>query len=122
MAVELSGKRILVVEDEFIIALELSDMLRGLGCEVLGPVGSVREGLGWAAQHGFPDGAVLDISLAGENVFPVAAFFKQKRVPFIFASGYDSPDLPEELRAAPVLRKPYSSAALLQALTDLFSS
>jgi DNA-binding NtrC family response regulator len=114
--------QILVVEDEFLIAMELEHTLRRAGYEVLGPAPSVGTALELLRQER-PDAAVLDVSLAGERVTPVAEVLRAMGVPFVLASGYGA----AELNADPVLRdavnvgKPSRSERLLRELAELLS-
>lgn len=109
--------RILVVEDEFLIAMELEGFLRGAGYQVLGPALSVSAALE-LLQVERPDVAVLDVNLAGERVTPVAQVLRAMCVPFILASGYSRADLREDpvLRDAVNVGKPSRPASLLKEL------
>ena len=100
-------RQILVVEDEFLIALELDQTLRRAGYQVVGPAGSVGMALELLRQVR-PDAAVLDVNLAGERVTPVAEVLRAMAVPFVLASGYGAADLRDEelLRNAINLGKP----------------
>ena len=115
--------RILVVEDEFLIAMELDITLRSAGYQVLGPATNVRAALGLLRVER-PDAAVLDVDLGGEWVTPVAEVLQAMFVPFILASGYGATDL----RAEPVLRdavnvgKPFRSELLLKKLKGMLRS
>ena len=115
--------RILVVEDEFLIAMELDITLRSAGYQVLGPAPNVSAALGLLRTER-PDAAVLDVNLAGEWVTPVAAVLRTMIVPFILTSAYNA----AELQAEPVLRnvvnvgKPSRSEVLLTELGDLLRS
>jgi DNA-binding response OmpR family regulator len=114
---DLSGFRVLVVEDRFILAEEIGDMLDSLGCEIAGPargVSAAQELLRLPGRR--IDAAVLDIHLAGELVFPLAAWLSLLMVPFVLASGYDRTALPPEWRDVPHIRKPYGAADLTAAL------
>jgi two-component system, response regulator PdtaR len=115
--------RILIVEDEFLIAMELDSTLRSAGYEVLGPVPNVGEALGLLRAER-PDAAVLDVSLAGEWVTPVAVVLRAMFVPFILTSAYGSADLHAEpvLRNAVNVGKPSRSELLLKELHDLLRS
>lgn len=113
---ELVGLRVLVVEDESMVALLVEDMLEQLGCEIAASVGSVAMALRLLPDID-PDFALLDVNLAGERVFPVAAVLAEKRVPFAFATGYGGDGLPEEFRDRPVIGKPFQ----LQQLADVVS-
>jgi two-component SAPR family response regulator len=81
--------KVMVVEDEALIAMILEDMLVDLGCEVIGPFGGVTPAMDWLEDPGHaPDAAVLDVNLGGERVFPVAEALRTRGVPFLFATGY----------------------------------
>lgn len=102
----LSGLKILVVEDEFLIALELCASLEECGCAVVGPAGQLKQSLSLAAFEEL-DGAILDVNLHGESSFAVAAVLADKGVPYVFVSGYDDPTIwPAKYRDAPKLKKP----------------
>lgn len=116
----MSGLRILLVEDEALVAMMIEDMLQGMGCTVVGIAGSVTEGLAFAADTDLElDGAVLDVNLGGEKVFPVAQRLKTRGVPFIFSTGYGAAGIVEEFALTPILAKPYGSAALQDMLVSL---
>ncbi|MFG1182275.1 response regulator [Xanthobacter versatilis] len=117
-----SGKRVLVVEDEFLVALGLEDNLRSLGCTVVGPIASLAGAMEVAA-HERVDAAILDVNLAGEAVYPAASILADRGIPFIFCSGYTgSVRMPTEFADAPRVAKPYTSRAIAEALSDLLSS
>src|SRR3954463_12156615 len=89
------GRRVLVVEDEYLIAADLVSSLQDLGVDVVGPAGSVAEALALVARDGDRlDGAVLDITLRDERVYPVASALVEYGVPFIFTTGYDALAIP----------------------------
>ncbi len=112
-AAVLAGLRMLIVEDEAMVAMMLEDQLMELGCIVVGVAGSVSEGLAKldtvAAEL---DAAVLDVNLGGEKVFPVAEELTARGVPFIFATGYGTAGLAPDFALTPTLAKPYSPQAL----------
>jgi DNA-binding response OmpR family regulator len=112
--------RILIVEDEFLIAMELDITLTSAGYQVLGPARNVSAALGLLRTER-PDAAVLDVNLAGEWVTPVAEVLRAMFVPFILASGYGAADLQAEpvLRDAVNVGKPSRSELLLKELRDL---
>ncbi|PBB83324.1 response regulator [Mesorhizobium sp. WSM3876] len=108
----LSGLRVLVVEDAFLIAMDLCDQLKDAGCEVIGPAATVKQALEQINGASL-DGAVLDINLAGERSFPIAQLLTSRGVPFLFLSGYDSAAvIPDEFAQAPRLTKPVDIATL----------
>jgi CheY-like chemotaxis protein len=108
----LMGVRILIVEDEFLVALQLEDDLKALGGETVGTYGDLASATDAARREEF-DVAVLDINLNGRLVYPLADELAARGVPFIFVSGYSMTNLPERFRAAPRIAKPYSVAALV---------
>lgn len=112
---EAAGKRLLVVEDEFLIALDLQGLLERAGHLVVGPAGSVAEGLALAGSETI-DGALLDINLQGEKVTALADTLAARGVPFLFLSGYGPSELPPGHDATPVLTKPFNENELLAAV------
>jgi DNA-binding response OmpR family regulator len=111
--------RVLVVEDEFLIAMELRAFLEDAGFEVLGPVPTVASALD-AVGSELPDAAVLDVNLYGERVTPVAVALAARNVPFVLASAYSSADLEGEpvLAAARNVGKPVARNALVAAMNE----
>ncbi len=114
------GKRLLVVEDEFVIALDLQNLLEAAGHEVVALAASVPDALALLAAGAAPgrqpllDGAVLDVNLRGEPATPVADALAARGVPFVFVSGYGAAGRPAGHETAPVLAKPYSEGDLLE--------
>jgi CheY-like chemotaxis protein len=117
-AVSFSGRRILVVEDEMMIAMLVEDMLSELGCAVVGPAHALDTALELARTELGLDAAVLDVNLAGESVFAVADALREKGVPAIFSTGYGDAGLREVDRGAPVLQKPFRAHDLARALGE----
>jgi two-component SAPR family response regulator len=117
----LEGRRVLVVEDEFLLAMELEVLLQQRGCMVLGPVSSVGQAL--AMLNGEPpDVALLDVNLKGERATPVAGALHARGVPFVLITGYSGPQLSEpELHEAPRVDKPVNCRALKRAVTTALS-
>ena len=113
----LTDKRILVVEDEAPIALQLEDMLAEIGATVVGPASRVRQAL-QLLQETPVDAAVLDLNIAGELVYPVADALETRRIPYIFATGYGISGLAAPYRSRFVLQKPFSRRELLRALQE----
>ena len=112
----LQGRRVLVVEDEMMIAMLVEDMLGEMGCTVIGPAHAVEPALNLAANEPEIDAALLDINLAGQPVFAIADVLRAKGVPMIFSTGYGESGLREVDRGAPVLQKPFRAAELAAAL------
>ena len=106
-ATGLAGRRILVVEDETLIALSIEETLQRLGCVVVGPVGKLDAALRLAGDEAL-DAAVLDVTVRGGPVYPVAERLLARGVPFVLASGYGEWALPENLRDRPRLTKPFT--------------
>ena len=98
--------RILIVEDEILIAMLLEDIVTDLGHHPVGPVMRLQPALA-AAERGDFDFAILDINLAGRKSFPVADCLLRRGIPFIFASGYGRAGLTEDYARIPVVQKPY---------------
>jgi CheY-like chemotaxis protein len=104
---------ILVVDDETLIAMLLEDMLVDIGCIVVGPAPSVAMATALIETEGQTlDGALLDINLRGELVYPVADALAERGVPFVFVSGYASHGIDARYAAVPALAKPVSLATL----------
>jgi CheY-like chemotaxis protein len=112
---ELQGLRVLVVEDEFLVAMDIQLMLARLGCEVVGPCGDLAAALG-AAETRALDLALLDINLRGQPVTPVADVLAARGVPFVFCTGYRLDQLAGRYPSAPRLMKPFQIADLDAAL------
>ena len=111
----LSGRRILVVEDEMLVAMMREDILGDLGCTVVGPASRIAEALALARTVAI-DGAFLDVNVAGERVFPVAAALAERQVPFIFVSGYSENVLEAPFAGRPALKKPFPPSAIAEVL------
>lgn len=112
----LAGIRVLVVEDEPVVAMHIEDMLLELGCSVIGPCPRLSAGLA-AAQAEQIDVAVLDVNLNGEESYPVAQLLRERSIPFAFATGFGERKtiFPE----APTLTKPYGIDQLQAVLTTV---
>lgn len=117
---KMSGTRVLLVEDEALVALMVEDMLEELGLEVVASAAHVKRACELATTTSF-DLAVLDVNLAGEQVFPVARILRDRRIPFLFSTGYGTPPVEEEFRDAPSIGKPFSIDQLKEQLRALLS-
>ena len=111
----LADIRVLVVEDEAMLVLELQDLLSEFGCRIAGKATRLPEAAELARTLDC-DIAILDINLSGERVDPVADILFSRGIPFIFATGYGGAGLKEDHRSAPLVEKPYDSEILRAAL------
>jgi DNA-binding NtrC family response regulator len=116
----LDGARILIVEDEYYLAEDLADALKGAGAEVVGPVGSLRQAEA-PLGSGDLDGALIDMNLRGEPAFALAERLQAAGVPFVIVSGYSREALPASLAKVPRLEKPVDSAQAVTALARLLA-
>ena len=117
---ELTGRRILVVEDDLAIAVLIEEVLQDLGCIVVGPVGKLETALRLAGEEAL-DAAVLDVTIRGGRVFPVVQRLQARGIPFALASGYGDWALPDAMQNQPRLVKPFTAGdlqALVQSLCD----
>ena len=108
-------RRVLVVEDEWLIAAETQDVLESAGVEVVGPVASVAEALELLAGQAV-DAAILDVHLNHEMSLSVAERLMETGTPFVFVTGFAAADLPQAFRGCAVLGKPLKAATLLLSL------
>jgi CheY-like chemotaxis protein len=113
----LAGRRVLIVEDRYLLAAEMADEVVRLGGQVVGPSRSVAAARRLLDQP--VDVGLLDVNLDGELVYPLAETLVEQGVPIIFTTGYDDELLPEPWRRRPRLRKPVSDKALREELLKL---
>jgi len=118
-AVDLKGRRILIVEDAVLLALELETGLQEAGAEVIGPAAELEEAMALLDQP--LDAAVLDANLNGQSVTPVAEVLASRGVPFVFATGYGGAAGAPAGFDAPVIRKPYDVTQVAAAVAELLS-
>ncbi len=112
------GLRILIVEDDPFIAMDLQDRLSVLGADVIGPVPAVLAAMR-AIGDALPDAAVLDVNLRGEMSTPIACALSEAEVPFVLVTGYSRGQLDPKLRGATILPKPFCPDELARALERL---
>lgn len=111
----LAGRRILVVEDEALVAMMIADALAEQGCHVVGPVATTRDAL--ALLRDTPvDGATLDINLTHEEVLPVAEALDSLRIRFLLVTGYDQENVLRRYRRWPMVQKPFTEVSLVEGL------
>ena len=116
----LSGRRVLVVEDEVMVAWTLEDMLAELGCTVVGPAARVDQALAMIEAEAV-DAVVLDVNLNGEKSYPVADALAARGVPFVFSTGYNKNNLHTGYLGFPMLQKPFERSQLGDALAKLLT-
>jgi CheY-like chemotaxis protein len=117
-AAKLSGLRLLVVEDEALVAMMIQDYLADLGCVVVGVAASVSKGLAAIEDKAsILDGAVLDVNLGGEKVYPVAERLVERGIPFIFSTGYGLAGIAPDFARIPTLSKPFGPRDLAAMLS-----
>lgn len=111
----LHGKRILIVEGDYLIAARTRNQLEKHGAVIVGPVPSVAKALQLFNNHPI-DAAVLDINLEGEKVFPLADLLSERNIPFVFASGCDQSSMPQKYQGFFLCEKPAELAVIAVAL------
>jgi len=114
-ASNLAGLRVLVIEDESIVAMFLQDTLAEIGCEVIGIASRFDDAVEKAKSLAF-DIAILDVNLNGRNTFPIADSLTERGVAFVVATGYGATNLPQSLQRVPILQKPFRQRDLERAL------
>ena len=118
---QLNGRRILVIEDSPVVAPFTADVLAELGCTVVGPapnMAAARE----LVEAGEFDGALVDVHIRGERVFPLCEMLNARNVPFVFTSGYADWQMPEKWQDRPRLQKPYTVDQVEEVLGSLFEN
>jgi len=115
----LAGRRVLVVEDEYFLADDLKQILSEQRAEVLGPEPTIASALKVISDEGPIDCAVLDVNLRGESAFPISAALAQRNIPFLFATGYGSAQIPLEFDDVLRLEKPIEPHVLISALETI---
>jgi CheY-like chemotaxis protein len=113
----LAGRRILVIEDEMVVAMLIEDLLAELGCEVVRPVAHLDRAL-TLIERETVDAAVLDVNLDGQDSYPLADALLRRGVPFVFSTGYGGDSVRETYRGHPILQKPFTKRDLAGALTE----
>ena len=118
----LAGRRILVAEDEYMIAQEVAGVLAEASAEVLGPVSTVADALRLVAAEDRLDAALLDVSLRGEAIWPVVDALLARSVPVVLATGYDVAALPGVYAQLPRCEKPVTGRDLTRALARVLAT
>lgn len=115
-----AARRVLIVEDDVLIAMHLEDLLTELGHETVGRATRIDEALELAGEIDI-DFAILDINVAGIKSFPVADILRQRGIPFAFATGYGAEGFLDGYRDEPALTKPYANEDLVRTIARLFA-
>ncbi|MHC2619750.1 CheY-like chemotaxis protein [Bradyrhizobium huanghuaihaiense] len=110
---------IFLVEDEALIRMMIAEMVEELGHRVVAEAGSIEDARPIAESSRF-DLAILDVSINGQLILPIVDVLERRKLPFLFATGYVSPALPEPFRCCPVLRKPFLIEQLGKAIETIF--
>ena len=112
------GQRVLIAEDEFLLANDLMRALRAEGAEVLGPHATVERAMNAIAADSLPTAAILDVNLRDSPAYPVADALAEAGIPFIFMTGYSGQSLPERFASVPCCHKPLRAADAVSLLTQ----
>jgi CheY-like chemotaxis protein len=118
--VELTGRRILLIEDSPVVAPYTVDVLEELGCVVVGPAPNMASARDLLENEQF-DAAILDVHIRGERVFPLCELLEARGVPFVLSSGYADWQMPDKWEDRPRLQKPYTLDQVESVLRALFS-
>jgi CheY-like chemotaxis protein len=110
--------RILIVEDESLISLMIEEAVTHLGWQVVGPAARLAAALSLARREPL-DGAILDVNLHGEPVYPAADILAERDIPFLFVTGYSTTELDRRFRGRSIVRKPFTGPVLARALQRL---
>lgn len=115
----LNGRRILIVEDEYLIAEDLAALLREAHAEVIGPAASLPKAVRLAGETERIDAAVLDINLRGVDVFPLAEDLRSRGVPIMFMTGYGQNNIPDEFASINRCEKPTGVSSVVEELRSM---
>lgn len=112
---EAAKLKVLIIEDESIVAMMIEDLIVDMGHEVVGTAGRLEQAQKLADELAI-DFAIVDVNLNGQHTYPVAETLKQRGVPFVFATGYGAQGLKDEWKQSSVLQKPFQPEDLARAL------
>lgn len=110
------GRRVLLAEDEYLLARKMAEEFAKLGVETIGPANTVKRALDLLEHSGRLDGAVLDIRLRDELIFPVAKALRSRGVPFVFVTGYNQHIIPHPYKDVARYEKPMNPSEVIRAL------
>ncbi len=111
--------RVMIVEDEALIAMFLANLLQDAGYEIVGPFSKVETGVKAAGTEAMIEAALLDVNLGRSTVFPVADRLAERNIPIVFMTGYGLQGLPEHYKAWQVITKPYTPSMVTEALARI---
>lgn len=111
--------RVLVVEDEALVAMHITDILECAGFEIIGPCSTVAQALDQLGQPNSCDAAILDAQLRNESALPIAERLTKLGIPFVVATGYNRGQLSGELALAPIMAKPVDAEAVVRQLREM---
>jgi CheY-like chemotaxis protein len=118
----LEGRRLLLVEDDYLIGAAVARSLENVGAIVVGPSGTIENALALLKDHGPVDAAVLDINLGDRTVYALADVLRDRQIPFVFATGYDEWVVADPHAGVPRLEKPVNITDLTDVLVELLLS
>lgn len=121
MSADVGHRRVVIVEDEGMVAMLLEDMLSDLGHEVVAIVGRLDQAAQLVSEIA-ADVVIMDVNLNGEQTYPLASILASRGIPFIFATGYGSAGLNEAWRGRPVLQKPFQARDLDRAVREVLGA
>ena len=117
-SVEVPGRRVLIAEDEYLVAKRMVEEFAKLGVETIGPASTVKRALDLVGHSGPLDAAVLDIKLRNEMIFPVADALRARGVPFVFTTGYSQKIIPDRYKGVVRYEKPFDVAAVARVVAQ----
>jgi len=115
----LTGRRVLVIEDEYFLADDIARALTALGARVVGPYGDLAEATGVVDRDIAIDAAIMDINLRNDMVFPLARLLRSRKVPLVFTTGYDRNSIEPEFHDVQLWGKPLDLNAMTRELTSM---
>ncbi|MHC2334588.1 CheY-like chemotaxis protein [Bradyrhizobium sp. USDA 4454] len=115
----LTGRRVLIVEDEYFLADDMGSAFRSLGADIAGPVGDIDDALRMLHDGGVIDGAVLDVNIRKQMIYPVARELRARGVPIVFTSGYDRIVISNEFADVALWEKPLDHRAMARSLAGM---
>jgi CheY-like chemotaxis protein len=115
----LLGSRILIVEDNMLLAETVADVLESAGARIVGPFMTMVEALERLSELTAIDGAILDIGLGDEESYPLAEALQTTGIPFMFLTGVERSDMPGAFARTPHMLKPFSDVRLVRKLVEI---